>query len=233
MPEQRPTWLIVGSAPSVVDWIDRARREADIVMTANSGILLCRRPDFYWLHDLAACTPPTIRYFRRKAQAAGTKIVTLDRNTKVTREGGKVIYDDLGDAYDFWLKDRDLAAADITVPGEPWREPIVWKRGDHLKGLTSGCHMLQFAINRGAGSVILIGCDGYASTPAARVSDTFDGRLGSPGGLNINERMQGPLFRAVMAACPDVKFTVYGSLRYELPGAQIIGNLGPVSEEAA
>lgn len=212
MPEQRPTWLIVGSSPSVVDWIDHARRQADVVLTANSGIILCRRPDYYWLHDLDACTSPLIQRFRRKAQAAGTKIVTLE----------------WGPTYDFWLKTHDLQNADISVPAEQWSEPITWERGDHLKGLTSGCHMLQFAVNRGAGSVILIGCDGYASSPAAQVSDHFDGRLGSPGGLNINERMQGPLFRAVMAACPDVAFTVYGSPRYALPGAQVIGNLGKV-----
>lgn len=201
------TWLIVGSSPSVTTFVDPALAcvgERGQTMTTNSGWQLFAtaesarwpRPDYYLLSDPIA--------IEAHARAAGWM---RHRGTRIVGRVGMNI--------------RGVPVDDqIDLADYAQRDP--WQPGTFVNGRTSGTICVQFAVNRGARVVVIIGMDGYLSSPGNVVRETFDARMGKASGSAISREWQVPLLQQIVTASPQITFVLAGHLSYSLHGDNVI-----------
>lgn len=200
-----PIWLVCGSGPSARRGMIEALEEfhPQITITCNGGHRLfdartgLDAPTFYFITDMKACEMYAADsvYLQRRYD---TMVMTLARNASGQAARG------LSHADQFVTLDRAAPAGEHT-PGKIAGHPL------------SGLYMLDIALNRGARTVLIVGFDGYASGPEGAVVDYFDGRHGKVGGASHNLITERYLETAVERR-PDVRFVVYGSPRYRVPG---------------
>lgn len=205
------TWMIVGSSPSASAFIDAAlaaHPDATLI-TANAGIGLLvsavptRWPHHYWLSDHVACVD--YARWKRAARAQGTIIYTLDRTP-------------------YGLTQRGMQDADVFLQlDEPVDGPAHYEPGGRTHPRLSGLICLQYAaeclpILAGVSHrIVLVGFDGYVSTPDQLQVDNFDGRLGKAAGAEQTRTLIEPFVRTLVAARRDIDFTLYGRPNYPLP----------------
>ena len=205
-------WLHIGTAPSVLEYLPRARQEQriDVTITCNAGILLEPTPDYY-----AAVDFPSHRRFGEQARAAqqrGTHLFTLQRLPQALRDRNCEWYDEF----------LDLPA------GPPTRE----KWGEFRY---TGPLCMEYAIRHGATTMILVGCDGYTGK-----NDYFDGWTdGKQEPAGIYQRMTvevlQPRFQQLVTLWPEVQWIVYGRPVYAIQGQnwRVVGTgLGSLAESA-
>lgn len=184
-------WLLIGTAPSVLDTLPRVRAEwqIDRTITTNRGILIEPNPDVYVLIDHTACRNHRNDSIRAKWQ--GTHLVTMARGEQA-------------------IKDRGL---------DHFHEFIT--EGDKLTRSTwgpfrySGQFCLAYACKNGANTVIMVGCDGYRpdDTP-----DYFDGYMPEKRKVLTRDylyqhqtvQVMQPAFTEVARVYSDVRFVRYG-----------------------
>lgn len=207
--ETPTTWVAVGSSPTVPEFLEPAIERAGpgaLTIACNAAILRFlirdRGPDYYWVSDWVACD--RYRDYHEWAQRnRGTEIVTLGRDGPGA------------------LEQRGLGNAHHLIDASPPSHTIEWERGTYTNARTSGALIVQFAVNRGAKAVHVVGMEGYLSTPGKVVVDTFDGRLGKDNGGFHAKECQTPLFNLIAQKCPDVAFTFYGKQRFPIQGANV------------
>lgn len=207
-------WLHIGSSPSVVEYLPRARQEnrIDRTVSCNAGILIEPRPDVYLSVDF-----PSNRRFAeqaRTAQAAGTHLVTLRREPSALKARDC-------DWYDEFL---ELPPAGLLT-----REN--WGAFRYTGPLS-----IEYAIRHGATTVILVGCDGYTGT-----NDYFDGWTdGKQEPAGVYQRMTvevlQPALQRLATVFHDVQFIQYGRPVYAICGANwsVRGTgIGSLAEDVA
>ena len=210
MPRYPKTWLVLGTGPSAARFVDAALDQCQAVITTNSGWeLLATSPQLplwlgpdadvagtlaYFLSDAVACR----RYQRTAAlcRRLGVRVVSLAREADS-------------------LEQRGLSPSDTLIPlvhGQAYR------RGQHADVSLSGLHCLQYACNQDPACVVLVGHEGYSSSPSKRVVDCWDGlTLGPEHGLAKTYGVIQPFMASVMRARPDIRFVVCGKPHWELP----------------
>lgn len=130
-------WLVIGSAPSVLDWMEPIFRQTHMsVVTCNSGIKLCAVPTAYLLCDQKACQ--AYQEQARYAHRFGTRLVTLKRVQSSLEERGV-------DWFDEFLE---------LGRGEPTESEWGCFR-------YTGPLCIEYACRRGATAVHLVGMTGY------------------------------------------------------------------------
>lgn len=224
MGRQGETWLVVGSSPSVLDTFAGAvvMHYDAVTITTNAGIGLFERDpalrlDYYHLYDMVAC-----KMFSSRAYAMhkrGTVVVTPRRCESALKERGLLRCDpeliNLREPRDEYS---------VNSAGEVFYTP-----GVEISARLSGLLCLQYALNRGAKTVVLVGFDGYRSTGNNIVADTFDGRMGKEAGtLHTRHRIQ-PFVQSAIDRCPEVDFIQYGRPGYHLEGDNYYPIEGPWS----
>ena len=135
-------WLVIGSGPSAPEWLKRVGGWTHSI-TCNAGIKLCPNPDFYLAVDQIANREYRVQ--AEKAQASGTKLVTLAREPSAMKERGTTGYD-------------------IKITEDPRALPHV---GGYGRFRYSGPLMLEVACNHGATELHLVGFDGYRKDSVA------------------------------------------------------------------
>lgn len=200
------TWMVLGSSPSMPDFIDFVLHEVgiDIVATCNDGIFECLHqgfyPHFYGMMELDG--PKYFGRYYAKAQQHGTKIVTSSMATE--------------------RNDIQLGVEpDVVLPVVGWSDIKVFELGGYVAAGTTGGHLLQLAANSSPREVHLVGMEGYSSTPATQVIETFTGRRGGKHAAKHTSQFYGPLVQQVVFACLDVRFVFYGKMRYEVRGPNV------------
>lgn len=207
--ERKNRWLVYGSSLSAPAFLPKAMERArpTVICTTNAGIYDIPRPDWYGVFEVDA--PKFYSRFYLDAHARGTKIVTSTPAVRNIRELTAIASEVL---------DAEHYPGTETKPNFQ----IQFRRGMYVGGVPSGAHLTQFAINKGADAVILVGMEGYASTPSNKVMDTFDGRLGPNLGEQTTQKVYGPLMQSIVTACPDVFFWFFGKPRYPLMGKNVL-----------
>lgn len=102
------------------------------------------------------------------------------------------------------IEEFGLGGFDIFLPmGSP--TPSLFTRGQFTTQLSlSGMYTLAFAINSGARRVLMLGMDGYANRTAGKMRNCFR-----------------PMTQAMIDACPDVEFILWGTPGYEISGPNL------------
>src|SRR5690606_2903831 len=90
-------WLVVGSSPSVMDYLPRMNM-AGATITTNAGITLLR-PDVLFLFDRTACQLHA--ELARFARFQGTKLVTLKRQQEAMERRGVADFDEFADEAEY------------------------------------------------------------------------------------------------------------------------------------
>lgn len=198
------TWLILGSSVGAERWYGQAKALADVRCTCNGGITVESEPDWYWLTD-----PHAIERHLETARAAsqrGVRIITSRQSAKAKGELVRLAHTTLDYARRFEQR---------------------WRRGEYVNGRTSGCFLVQFAINNGAKRVLLVGMEGYKSRENEVVTDYFDGRDGlASHGDTMHYYV--PMMRSIIEQCPDVEFVFYGHPNYDVaaPNVTVVNEQG-------
>lgn len=201
-----PEWVIVGSSAGAPEWLPAvlAATKNPVVMTTNSGRLLFesdRRPDIYFLGgevigNLGIFAPHIAA--AKEFQKAGTWTVGLKR-----------------DPEDLVVNDMDWLDQYLEVDYGEWGQ---WRfhRGHYGAVGISGLFCLQYAVNNEAKHIHCIGMEGYAGK-----NDYFDGSPDSQ--AEFTDIIIQPFTQALVSGCPDVSFSFYGNLLYEVtaPNVQI------------
>lgn len=180
------TWLILGSGLGANGFYCALRDQADVVATCNAGLDNEPAPDVYWLTDSYA-----VRQYIALARSA--------------RENGAYIFTSLESLkYNPQMEDIAHEVLDYDL-----HHLKVWTPGQLCNGRTSGCFLVQIAVNSGAERVILIGMTGYRSGPGGIVQDYDDGR---PGQERHKSTMSfyGPMMQSIFDQSPHVQFDLYG-----------------------
>ncbi len=194
------TWLILGAGVrAVTDYLlaKQRNKNIDVVATANSGIIIEPNPSFVWLSDAKAIDI----YYQPVADA-------VDRGSRLLT---------IADAV---LKRPFVEASAYSIFNYPLTEQTEWTPGLMVNGKTSGCALVQFAVNHGAEKVILVGMSGYKSGGGHTHKDYFHGKAGS---VNNDKTMRGygPVLQSVIDQCPDVIFEFYGKPNYDWKGENV------------
>lgn len=203
------TWIIVGSAPTMPTYIDMlASRFLDdaVYATTNAGIHefnhLGFSPDWYGIMEVD--TPRLFgRYYAPHRESGQTKVFT----TEVAWRN---------------FQDRSIDfAPDYIAPIAGWSDQVPFKLGTFVGCGATGGHLVQLAANAGAKHIVLVGMDGYQSTPGDLKPDTFDGRMGPSHGNRHTLQFYAPALQQVVSACPHIKFSLFGKPVFQLVGSNV------------
>jgi hypothetical protein len=199
----RHEWIVIGSSPSAAESLQRAyaRNPLAKTITTNRGHALFRGdrgPDVYHLHDMNAC-----QIHHADALRMAGKGVWL---TTLRRQSERALRDRGVDGFDEFL---ELASHD---------HPGRFQRGQYASCGLSGLICLQYVLNHGATHVHLVGMEGYADD-----EHYFDGSedLGAEKNKRFTTTLIQPFIQSCIDACPDVRFTFYGNLNYEVSGSNV------------
>lgn len=196
------TWLVLGSSVSAPAEYERAKPFADVVITANRGLKIDPSPDWYWCTDHVASQ----RY--------------LPMVEPELRNGTKLITTELGIRQNPKL--RELAH---TVLNYPIRFNTTFQPGEYVNGRASGSMILQFAANQNPDRILMVGMEGYQSTPKHVVVEYFDGERGA-GKCEKLMDTYGPLVQSVIDQSPGIEFRFFGELHYPWHGLRICTGMG-------
>ena len=208
-------WIVVGSSPGASEFPQlRAQLPDAVTITTNRGYKLFTEddpPQVYFLCDLLDLVPGRVdddgseaserfldcRAAGRSLHDNGCHVIGHIRNAQLRDQWGLDWFDEL-----------------IIAEVGSWR-PWSFQRGKYTAARLSGLFALQYAINKGAKRVHLIGCEGYA-----KGGHYFDKGEDSPVGDDFTTSHIEPFTWAVIKACPDVHFTFYGDLNYKVVGTE-------------
>ena len=223
--------LILGSSPSMPRYADEAFEKCDKILTTNAGVYEClfqgRTPDVYAVVEVD--TPRLFGRYYRAFQERGTKIVTIDlalaNDPNFEREADEILR--------VLPIERFSSIGNVRVRKGYYSDQTKYEPGKYVGCSASGGYLLQYAMNVFAPREIwLVGMEGYRSTPADRVVDTFDGRLGNKAGSEYTSRLYGPLIQQVVSAWPTTTFVVCGKPVYTLEGDNVVRLYKPKGDEA-
>ena len=194
------TWLVLGSSVSAPEEYQRARPFADVVVTANRGVKIEPNPDWLWCSDNVA-----FARYRDKIDAAiagGAKLLTNAFGCK--RAPGM----------------REIAH---TVFSYPTKFDSNWRPGEYMNGRASGGMILQFAANQQPDRILMVGMEGYQSTPGHLQVEYFDGELGAATSEKLMDTY-GPLVQSVIDQSPEIEFWFFGKLHYPWRHLNVVGS---------
>lgn len=196
-------WVVVGSSPSAPDfWPTLGDRldGAPVTITANRGAALFngQRPDFYFLGgEIMEGVQPFTEHLDagRELQKAGSTVVGI-RGAQEFHEA------DLA-----WF--NEYLNVDVGHWGE-WR----FHPGHYTAASLSGLFCLQFAANHNPAAIHCIGMEGYGDG-----EHYFDGSPNTT--ATYTPVVIEPFTQALIDACPDIPFTFYGNLEYDLTAQNV------------
>lgn len=203
-------WLVIGGSPCASQFPNLLNTWPGKIATTNAGILLVPRPDVYFLSDMHAC-----RKFNPEmldAQKHGTCVISLaGRQDRAVRE-------------------RGLSTVDEWIDVENHGDYRTFYPGRYCHCLLSGTHLAQWVANRRPEpeEMHLLGFEGYRSTPAAQVPDSWTGDLGPVHGESKSETC-GAFLNSMFQQMPQTRFYVYGDPSWPVVKAP---NVFLVKEEA-
>jgi hypothetical protein len=201
---QQPCWLVVGSGPSATTMMELARKHPYVQsITANAGIDLLPDPDYYLIYETEAAKlfADYVPFLRHKH---GTSLVA-------TKGMGKKKS----------LR-SNLARLDpeyvIEVAITKSHGGVHYHRGRYTAGSFTGSIMVQFALEHGARTVMIVGMEGYKGGK----HDTFDGRSGNALHAQMTKTIYGPMMQLMVNAWPEVEFVFFGKPNYAIAGDNVI-----------
>lgn len=195
------TWLALGSSLSAVKNYLRAKKFADVIATANQGLEIEPYPDWYWLTDSIAAK----RDFE-KAKIA-------------VKNGTKMITSKIALRYSPFLE--SIAHKVVEYEGS---KSQTWRPGELVNGRTSGCFLIQMAVNDGADRVLMVGLEGYKSKRGDIQQDYFHGGSGVH---THSETMKsyGPMVQSVIDQSPNVEFHFFGEPNWPWTGMRLANKM--------
>lgn len=195
------TWLALGSSLTAASNYLRAKKFADIIATANQGLEMEPHPDWYWLTDSIAA----------KRDFAKAKIAV--------KRGAKMITSKLALRYSPFLE--EIAHKIVEYEGS---KSQTWVPGTLVNGRTSGCFLIQIAVNEGADKVLMVGLEGYKSKRGDIKVDYFHGGKGVH---SHSETMKsyGPMVQSVIDQSPNVEFHFFGTPNYPWKGLRLVKDM--------
>lgn len=197
-PDRCGKWLVLGSGPGAREHYERAREQCGVVATCGTGIEIEPSPDYYWMTDtLSAILNGSAAIHARDQH--GTQIITGVHTME-------------------------------RVPGlGPYVDHIVrystqheteWTPGEYHNGRTSGCFLVQWAVNHGAREVHLVGMGGYRSSEGQITVDYDNGKRGVAEYEQVM-RSYAPMMRSIVRQSPKVRFVFHGRPNYECEGTNV------------
>ena len=208
MCELNTEWIVLGSSPGAAKWEELRKQLPDAnVITANRGIKLCETPDVYFLGGEVPVEPGMDEITDwciqagKDAQANGVRVISLTRTP-----------DDLKRFGLDWLSEF-VPTAEVGS-WRPWR----FICGKYTACDLSGLFCLQYAANRPVTAIHLIGMEGYGDS-----GHYFDNSSDSQAAIDDDTTVEtiGPFTQAVVDACPEIQFTFYGTLQYQVTGDNV------------
>ncbi len=200
----QPCWLVVGSGPSATAMIEVVRNAPYTQsITANAGVDLLPDPDYYLIYESEAAKQ-FAKYVPMLRERHGTSLVaTKPRGSKKSLRS-------------------QLAALDpeyvIEVAITKSHGGVHYHRGRYTAGSFTGSLMVQFALEHGALTVLIVGMEGYKGGKI----DTFDGRAGLPLHARMTKEIYGPMMQLVVNAWPETTFVFFGKPNYTIAGDNVI-----------
>lgn len=191
-------WLLIGSSPSVLEYLPRVRQECriDRTITCNSGIELEPFPDVYCCVD--SISQKRFSSAAREAQKQGTRLICLKRTPQALRNRDC-------DWYDEFIENGQ---------GKPTRSK--WGAFRY-----SGPLCVEYACRNGATTVYLVGCDGYSNQQPEQYFNGFRSTTCIPrDGLyqRCTVEVLQPAFQHIAELWHDVRFVQYGDPFYAIAG---------------
>ena len=176
-------------------------------ITTNAGILLMLPPDnvphYYFLSDHIACKLWAAHAMELR-HTHGMQVITLGRT------------------YQSAIERRGLAAADFFIDQKRPSRPCDFERNVYTDCMFSGLYCVQFALNNGAKTLVVVGHEGYPSVENGKCYWNRDETAVSwRKCLAYTKNWIGPWWRNAVAACPDVLFHFYGPIQYEVSGPNV------------
>ena len=198
------TWLVLGSSVSAPAEYERAKPFADVVITSNRGLKIEPNPDWYWCTDHIASQ----RYLPMVEPALrnGTKLITTELGIRVAKERGPHL--------------RSLANTILEYPSV---FNTNFEPGSYVNGRASGSMILQFAANQQPDRILMVGMEGYISTPSRVVTEYFDGERGAGKCKQLMETY-GPLVQSIIDQSPGIGFWFFGKLHYPWRHLTVVGS---------
>ena len=183
------TWLMIGSSPSVLQTLPQFDDFAGTVITCNAGIKLWPDPHYFAAIDQLA----TLQWhdLALAAQKRGTKLITLKRGTRAT-------------------KDRKIGHYDIHIQEGRGVEPTQSSWGCFRY---TGPLCVEFACRYGAEAIHLIGMDGYRSGNDYFDPETERRHIKAPESSHNINHLQ-PRLQNLTSTWPDVQFIQHGNPCY-------------------
>lgn len=135
-------WLALGCGPSSDLYWKRALLKCDKTATCNRGLEHIPQPDIYVVVEMECVTAYEPAY--RKAQEAGTTLITIDKLAAV-----------------------ELRKMDVILPVEGTAnqyDMLSWVPGEYRNCSTSGGFMVQYIATQGPSEIHLVGFDGYPAS---------------------------------------------------------------------
>ncbi len=188
----------MGSGPrAACDYPFAVAADVDVIATCNGGLVIEPNPSWLWLTDTLA-----VKIYMDAARAAiaqGSQLITGMATVARIPEIGRLA--------------AQIMNYDLTQKKD-------WIPGLLVNGRTSGCFLVQHAVNCGADQVHLVGISGYKSGKGQAVVDHFDGEtVGSINGETMD--YYGPMLQSVMDQSPGVQFVFYGEPEYPWAGKNV------------
>lgn len=172
-------------------------------ITANAGIDLIPDPDYYLIYETEAANL-FAGYIPSLRKKHGTSLIATKAvgNKKSLR--------------------RILALLDpeyvIEVAITKSHGGVSYHRGKYTAGSFTGSIMVQFALEHGARTLMIVGMEGYKGGRF----DTFDGRASSPLHAQMTKEIYGPMMQLVVNAWPETEFVFFGKPNYAIAGDNVI-----------
>lgn len=201
------TWLVLGSSVSAPAEYERAKPFADVVITSNRGLKIEPNPDWYWCSDNVAFD--RYRVLIEAAISNGTKLLTNTIGVGASPPMGPMAH---------------------TIFNYPSGYDSNWQPGTYVNGRASGSMSLQFAANHEPDRILMVGMEGYKSTPKRIEVEYFDGESGA-GKCKKLMQTYGPLVQNVIDRSPGIEFWFFGELHYPWHGLSLARHLDPFSLE--
>ena len=192
------TWLVLGSSVSAPAEYERAKPFADVVITSNRGLKIEPNPDWYWCSDNVAFD--RYRVLIEAAICNGTKLLTNTIGVRASPPMGPMAH---------------------TIFNYPSGYDSNWQPGQYVNARASGGMSLQFAANQSPDTILMVGMEGYKSTPRLVVVEYFDGERGA-GKCEKLMGTYGPLVQNVIDRSPSMKFFLFGKPQYPWRGMSIV-----------
>jgi len=200
-------WMVLGSSPSAPEHHNTP--DVDVSISSGDGILL-RSPTYYLIVEESAIWRHPKE--RQRAQNDGTKVLLTDNLVNSVRGAKFQKFLDRTSKYMFPYD--ELVRCNVPIRKNSWKS---WRRGSYIRSC-SGVVALQYAINHGATDIHMVGMEGYTALEGPQY---FNGQPANNKSHRFAQMCHFPLTQRIIAQCPDVSFTTYGRLTYDLFGDNV------------